>query len=71
MCGRFENRIREDWMMQKFAEFNVNVFFRIVDKLRKKENIAPTNSILTLTKDDSDILADTNKWGIKFSEDSP
>lgn len=71
MCGRFENRIREDWMMQKFAEFNVNVFFRTVDKLRKKENIAPTNSILTLTKDDSDILADTNKWGIKFSEDSP
>ncbi|MFZ1288457.1 MAG: SOS response-associated peptidase family protein [Melioribacteraceae bacterium] len=71
MCGRFENRIREDWMTEKFAEFNVNVFFRTVDKLRKQENIAPTNSILTLTKEDSDIVADTNKWRIKFAADSP
>ncbi|MFZ1291244.1 MAG: SOS response-associated peptidase family protein [Melioribacteraceae bacterium] len=71
MCGRFENRIREDWMMEKFAEFNVNIFFRTIDTLRKKENIAPTNSILTFTKDDSDILANTNKGGIKFAADSP
>ncbi|MBK8944064.1 MAG: SOS response-associated peptidase [Ignavibacteriae bacterium] len=71
MCGRFENKVREDWMMEKFAEFNINVFFRTIDKLRKKENIAPTNTIVTILKNDSDHLAETNKWGIKFSEESP
>ncbi|MBK7106650.1 MAG: SOS response-associated peptidase [Ignavibacteriae bacterium] len=71
MCGRFENRIREDWMMEKFAEFNVNVFFRTVDKLRKKENIAPTNKILTIMKNEDDLSGDDNKWGIKFSDTSP
>lgn len=71
MCGRFDNKVREDWMMEKFAEFNFNVFFRTIDKLRKKENIAPTNSIVTILKDDSDHFAETNKWGIKFSEESP
>jgi len=71
MCGRFENKVREEWMMEKFAEFDINLIFKIRDKQIKKENIAPTNTIFTLMSDEEDVLAETNKWGIKFAAASP
>ncbi|MCB9211589.1 MAG: SOS response-associated peptidase [Ignavibacteriales bacterium] len=71
MCGRFENKVREDWMMEKFAEFDISVFFNTSTNERKFENIAPTNSIVTIMNDDNDLSADMNKWGIKFAVKSP
>lgn len=71
MCGRFENKVREEWMMEKFAEFDINLIFKIRDKQIKHENIAPTNTIFTLISDEEDVLAETNKWGIKFASASP
>lgn len=25
MCGSFENNVREEWMMDKFAEFDISI----------------------------------------------
>ncbi|MFZ1290576.1 MAG: hypothetical protein WAR79_10825 [Melioribacteraceae bacterium] len=52
---RFENRIHVNWMMEKFAEFNISAFFRTVDLLIKHVNIALANSITLF--DDKDIFA--------------
>ena len=71
MCGRFENKVREGWMMQKFAELDISIFFKSSEDKRKMENIAPTNSILSILNTDSDFFAENNKWGIKFSDKSP
>ena len=71
MCGRFENKVREDWMMEKFAEFDISVFFKTSTNERKFENIVPTNSIVTIMHDDNNLSADMNKWGIKFAAKSP
>ena len=51
MCGRFENNVREDWMQEKFAEFNLSIIFREKTDERKFANIAPTNSIVTIMND--------------------
>lgn len=71
MCGRFENKIREDWMMEKLAEFDFKIFLKNIGEERKKENIAPTNSIFALIKEDENFLGENNIWGIKFSDESP
>ena len=71
MCGRFENKIREDWMMDKFAEFDVSIKFKTSTDKRKLENIAPTNSIVIILNDNNELFADIDKWGIKFSAKSP
>jgi putative SOS response-associated peptidase YedK len=71
MCGRFENKVREDWIQEKFAEFNLTLIFRDTTDNRKFENIAPTNSIVAIMNDEEDLFGSANKWGIKFSVKSP
>jgi putative SOS response-associated peptidase YedK len=71
MCGRFENKVREDWMQEKFAEFNLTLIFRDTTDNRKFENIAPTNSIVAIMNDEEDLFGSANKWGIKFSVKLP
>jgi len=71
MCGRFENKIREEWMMDKFAKFDIDLVLLSNLYKRSKENIAPTNSILTVVNADDNVTAELDKWGIKFSAKSP
>lgn len=71
MCGRFENNVREEWMIEKFASFDISIIFNTKTDERKYENIAPTNSILTLVGKDEEVLGNIDKWGIKFSDKSP
>lgn len=71
MCGRFENKIREDWMQEKFAAFDVNFILSSDISKIKKENIAPTNIIVNVKNESEKLIAEANPWGIKFAESSP
>ncbi|HZW39808.1 MAG TPA: SOS response-associated peptidase family protein [Ignavibacteriaceae bacterium] len=70
MCGRFENNLSAieltDRIKKDFPEF----LFR-EDFLMRRENISPTDNILTVVKTNGDYLFKPMGWGIKFNTDSP
>ena len=71
MCGRFETNVSLEALVEKLKEYYPDLFTELENETNRKENIAPTNNILTLTHNNNKYKLTFMKWGIKFSEDSP
>jgi len=71
MCGRFESKDIEKIIEDLFSSMNLKLFIDEDISHRSKEDIKPTEKILSvILKSDIYHLKKVN-WGIKFKEDSP
>jgi putative SOS response-associated peptidase YedK len=71
MCGRFENKVNENFFVQILKEMNLELIIDESVKKRKMENIAPTDKIFAIRHIDANYYLSLVNWGIKFREDSP
>lgn len=71
MCGRFENKIDENFLLQLLQEIKVKLIIDDSVKKRKLENIAPTDKIFSIRLINDELILSMLNWGIKFAEDSP
>jgi putative SOS response-associated peptidase YedK len=71
MCGRFENKIDENFLLQLLQEIKVKLIIDDSVKKRKQENIAPTDKIFAIRLINDELILSMINWGIKFAEDSP
>jgi putative SOS response-associated peptidase YedK len=71
MCGRFERKGKTVVIKEKLNELGIMVTDQTGGYEFKEENIAPTNTILTVRKNNGTAELVPMKWGIKFNETSP
>lgn len=71
MCGRFENKINENILIQLFKEMNLDLLVDNSIQWNKKVNIAPTDKIFAVRLVNGKYTLSLLNWGIKFKEDSP
>lgn len=71
MCGRFENKINENILIQLFKEMNLDLLVDNSIQWNKKVNIAPTDKIFAIRLVNGKYTLSFLNWGIKFKEDSP
>ena len=71
MCYAFTQKVEAATLMREILSGDRKVVNRIDDKNQKKENVSPTNFILTVQKQQEKHLIDSTYWGIKFSDKSP
>ena len=71
MCGRFENkRINKD-VIDLFSKSNILIELdSLIDQV-EREDIRPTQKILTILRKENNYFLTKVDWGIKFSKDSP
>jgi putative SOS response-associated peptidase YedK len=70
MCGRFETKPNTEGLVERLAQLNIDL---IIDKDEpvKTLNIAPTEKITGIRKQQKKYLLSSFQWGIKFSQSSP
>lgn len=71
MCGRFENKITLETILDLLIEQGLDAEILGGKKEGPAFNIAPTNKIIGFHKNDKKHLIRYFNWGIKFSADSP
>jgi putative SOS response-associated peptidase YedK len=71
MCGRFENKVNENLLIQIMKELKLNLISDESMVKRKLENIAPTDKIFAIRFINNNFTLSLINWGIKFKEDSP
>jgi len=74
MCGRFENKPSIQTLVVELKKHKIDLEIDpgidIKSEL-KKENIAPTNKIFSVSHPGENYTLSLTKWGIKFSPESP
>jgi putative SOS response-associated peptidase YedK len=65
MCGRFENNMQVEDLFEALQTKGAPLKIEL-----PRENIAPTQKILTVVEQDSTLKLIPMNWGIKFSDDS-
>ena len=70
MCGRFETKPNIEGLVEQLEQLNIDL---IIDKDEpvKTLNIAPTEKITGIRKQQKKYLLSSFQWGIKFSQSSP
>jgi putative SOS response-associated peptidase YedK len=70
MCGRFETKPNTEGLVEQLEQLNIDL---IIDKDEpvKTLNIAPTEKITGIRKQQKKYLLSSFQWGIKFSQSSP
>lgn len=71
MCGRFENKVNENLLIQILKELKLDLIPDESIVMRKLENIAPTDKIFAIRFRNNNFTLSLVTWGIKFKEDSP
>lgn len=71
MCGRFENKVNENFLIQIFKELKLDLIPDESIVKRKLENIAPTDKIFAIRFRNNNFTLSLFNWGIKFKDDSP
>ena len=71
MCGRFENKISLQSILDLLIEQGFDAEIPDNKKKGPDYNIAPTNKIIGVSKNDKKHSVRYFNWGIKFSESSP
>jgi len=71
LCYAFTQKVEAATLMQELLGRNRKAVNVIEDKRLKKENVSPTDFILTIHKQEEKYLVDSLYWGIKFSDKSP
>ena len=70
MCGRFESKPNAEGLVSLLKQLNIDLIVEKEDGL-KTVNIAPTEKIIGITKQEDKYLLSSYDWGIKFSKSSP
>lgn len=71
MCGRFENKITLETILDLLIEQGLDAEILGGKKEGPDFNIAPTNKIIGFNKNEKKHLIRYFNWGIKFAADSP
>ncbi len=71
MCGRYENKLTFESVIQYFADQGITLEDMISGNDKDKFDIRPTSSIVTVLKSKEKYSLRETNWGIKFSEKSP
>jgi len=71
MCGRFESKADLNSLIRQIEQLDIELTYLDEDEPAKTINIAPTEKILSLTKEDDRYFLRKVNWGIKFSASSP
>lgn len=66
MCGRFENNVQVEDLFSALEAKGTSLKAEL-----SRENIAPTQKIMTVIEKDNELKLIPMNWGIKFSDDSP
>jgi putative SOS response-associated peptidase YedK len=70
MCGRFETKPNADGLLKQLEQLHIDLFVE-KDEAVKTVNIAPTEKITGIRKQQKKYLLSSFQWGIKFSQSSP
>jgi putative SOS response-associated peptidase YedK len=70
MCGRFELKPNAEGLLRQLEQLNIDLIIENDDGL-KTVNIAPTEKIAGVRKQNDKFLLSSYGWGIKFSQSSP
>jgi putative SOS response-associated peptidase YedK len=70
MCGRFETKPNADGLLKQLEQLNIDLIVE-KDEAVKTVNIAPTEKITGIRKQQKKYLLSSFQWGIKFSQSSP
>ena len=70
MCGRFESKLNAEGLLKQLEQLNIPLVVENNEGL-KTVNIAPTNKISGIRKQEDRYLLSSYEWGIKFSKSSP
>jgi putative SOS response-associated peptidase YedK len=70
MCGRFETKPNAEGLIKQLEQLNIELIIE-KDEAVKAVNIAPTEKITGIRKQQNKYLLSSFKWGIKFSQSSP
>ena len=70
MCGRFESKPKAEGLLKQLKQLNIDLIVEKDDGL-KTVNIAPTENIIGIRKQEDKYLLSSYDWGIKFSKSSP
>jgi putative SOS response-associated peptidase YedK len=70
MCGRFETKPNTEGLVEQLEQLNIDLIIE-KDEPVKTLNIAPTEKITGIRKQQKKYLLSSFKWGIKFSQSSP
>jgi len=70
LCYGFAQKVEAATLMRELLSKNKKTVNVSDNKKQKKENISPTNSILTIHHHEEKYLIDSIYWGIKFSDKS-
>ena len=71
MCGRYKYEVIADEVIKIFKLKNITLDSYFRNSNLRKDNISPTDSILTIRKNHKTLALNDMNWGIKFSEKSP
>ncbi len=70
MCTNFEAAIDPDAVYEVLSSRGIKPANSLVQAVTKN-NIRPTNQVLTLLKQNDECQLTNTNWGIKFKKDSP
>ena len=70
MCGRFETKPNTEGLVEQLEQLNIDLIIDN-DEPVKTLNIAPTEKITGIRKQQKKYLLSSFQWGIKFSQSSP
>ena len=70
MCGRFETKPNADGLLKQLEQLHIDLIVE-KDEAVKTVNIAPTEKITGIRKQQKKYLLSSFQWGIKFSQSSP
>ena len=70
MCGRFENKRIDKDLLDLFSQSGLNVESDETVNNNNREDIRPTQKILSILMKNGNYALTKVKWGIKFSEES-
>ena len=70
MCGRFESKPNAEGLVKQLEQLNIELIVEN-DHESKSVNIAPTNRINVIRKQEDKYLLSSYYWGIRFSKSSP
>jgi putative SOS response-associated peptidase YedK len=69
MCGRFESKPNAEGLIKQLEQLNIDLIIEKDEEL-KAVNIAPTNKISGIRKQEDKYILSSYDWGIKFSKSS-
>ena len=70
MCGRFETKPNAEGLLKQLEQLHIDLIVE-KDEEVKTVNIAPSDKITGIRKQQKKYLLSSFQWGIKFSQSSP